>query len=203
MTDPDPADSPNADGRKSRRRLPWVFGRAKRRSAAGDRTSDEGHAEILSRSKLSTVAAEMLALAVGTREAVACTFIEVRGSRKVNHAVRLDVVDADEETAAVALGSVFRRSDTLARWAENSFVVLSVGPGPESDDVERRMVKQLKVSVEPDSGTSAVSVSAGRVVHMPWQDEDLDQIVERADQEMLRQRRMRQARDGDQDFDEL
>ena len=203
MIDPDPPDSPNAERRRSRRRLPWVFGRAKKRSAARDRTSDEGHAEILGRSQLSGVAAEMLELAARTREAVVCTFVEVRRLRKVNHMVGPDVRADHEETAALALGSVFRRSDTLARWAENSFVVLSVGPGPESDDVERRMVKQLKLSVGLESGTSAVSVSAGRVVHMPWQDEDLDQIVERADQEMLRQRRLRQARDGDQDLDEL
>ena len=194
------SDSPDTERRGSSRRLSWMFRRAKKASAPQDRDSEEGLTRVLDRSGLTAVAAEMLALASRTREAVACTFIEVRGPRTVNDVDGHDAGAEAVETAADALGAVFRRSDVLARWGSNSFVVLSLGPGPGSDDVERRMTQRLQPSTEGDSSEKSVGISAGRVVHMPWQEEDLDQIVERADQEMSRRCQLERTRD--QDFEE-
>jgi GGDEF domain-containing protein len=200
LTESGPTEPSNAERRRSFRRSLWTFGRARKGSADQGHSGEEDAPEVLSRSRVSSVAGEMLALAAKTREAVVCTFIEVRGAKSVEQSRGQD--DEDEATAAHALGAVFRRSDVLARWGAKSFVVLSVGPGPESDDVERRMTQRLQPSAGEDSGERALHVSVGRVVHMPWQDEDLEHVVERADQEMLRLRRLRQARDGERDSKE-
>lgn len=202
LTDSGSADSSTAERRRSSRRPFWMFGRAKRSSTTRGQTSKEKFAGVLGRGPLRTAAAEMLVLAARTREAIVCTFVTVDGLENVNSADAHYVGVADTESVADALAAVFRRSDILARWDGNNFVVLSVGPGPESDDVERRMTQRLQPTEEEYSGEHSVSVSAGRVVHMPWQDEDLDQIVDRADQEMRSRRRLRQIRNGQDDPEE-
>lgn len=159
--------------------------------------SEGGQSGVLSRSRLAVVAAEMLELAAKTQEAVACTIVEVRTLKTVNRAERREAGGDDPETVAGALVRVFRRSDVLARWGANSFAVLAIGPGPDSDDVERRMAQRLIRSGDGETGEPDCSISAGRVVHMPWQDEDLDQIVERAEDEMSRRCRLRRARERD------
>lgn len=152
---------------------------------------------VLNRRGLAVVGSGMMAIAARTREAIACTFIDVDGLGAVNSRDGHDAGDEVLVAIAAALGSVFRQSDVLARWGGDEFVVLSLGPGPDSEDVERRMIQRLGTSGQDHPSERVAEISAGRVIHMPWQEEDLDQIVERADQEMIRRRRLRQARGHD------
>lgn len=197
MGDRDDPDSEQPERRKSSGRMSWLFGRARKGSVPQYHDSEETPVTVLNRSRLAVVAAEMLNIAVKTREAVACTCIEVRGLKAVDPVAGHDDGNREPDSAADALGEVFRRSDVLAQISHNRFIVLSMGSGPAADDVERRMAQRLTPSGGADSSGQAVEISAGRVVHMPWEDEDLAEIMERADQEMFRRRKLNRARDFD------
>lgn len=154
---------------------------------------------LLNRRGLLVVGEEILAIAHRTREAVACTFVDVDGLKVVNDAQGHDVGDEVLVTVSEALVDVFRESDVIARWGGDEFVVLALGAGPSAEDVERRLSHRLESMDQVSVSETSWGVSAGRVVHMPWQDENLEEILARADQEMYRRRRLRRAKGKDQE----
>ena len=146
---------------------------------------------------LRVVGAEMLAISHRNREAIACTFIDVDGLKTVNDVRGHEAGDEVLVTVAEALTDVFRECDLIARWGGDEFAVLALGSGPSADDVERRLTHRLEAMDSRLFGSGLGGVSAGRIVHMPWQDEDLDDILDRADQEMYRRRNLRRAKGRD------
>jgi diguanylate cyclase (GGDEF)-like protein len=154
---------------------------------------------LLNRRGLRLVGGEVLAIARRSRESVGCTFIDVDGLKQANDHFGHDVGDEIILAVAEALQDVFRQADVIARWGGDEFVILGLGPGPQVDDVERRMVSQLGAAEVAAVGHWNPGVSAGRVVHMPWEEEDLEQMLERADHEMYRRRRLRRAKQAERD----
>jgi diguanylate cyclase (GGDEF)-like protein len=154
---------------------------------------------LLNRRGFRVVGSEVLALARRSREPLSCTFIDIDGLKAVNDVLGHEAGDEVIRTTGDALVGVFRQADVVARIGGDEFVVLSLGAGPRVEEVERRLQDRLATSAFAQSRRSTPAVSAGRVVHLPWQDEELDTITERADQEMYRRRRLRRAQSGDRD----
>jgi diguanylate cyclase (GGDEF)-like protein len=152
---------------------------------------------LLNRRGMREIGEELLAVARRTREPLACTFIDVDGLKKVNDTHGHDVGDVLIQEVAASLEEVFREADVQVRWGGDEFVVLSLGPGPRVEDVERRMVEVLRAGATAQAGHWIPAVSGGRVVHMPWQEESLERLLERADEEMYRRRRLKRAREAD------
>jgi diguanylate cyclase (GGDEF)-like protein len=156
---------------------------------------------LLNRRGLEVVGQEVLALAKRSREPLSCTFIDVDGLKEVNDAFGHDSGDSVIRAVSDALSGVFREADVVARWGGDEFIVIALGSGPRVEEVERRLSDHLGGSELAASGKWAATVSAGRIVHMPWQDETLQEITDRADQEMYRRRRLRRAKAGDHGSD--
>lgn len=152
---------------------------------------------LLNRRGLAVVGDEVLALARRAREPLCCTFVDIDGLKRVNDDHGHDVGDSVIVEVAETLLSVFREADVIARWGGDEFVVLAMGSGPRIEDVERRLRRRLAETGFGGGEHWQPSLSCGRVVHMPWQDETLDQITERADREMYRLRRLRRAQAAD------
>ena len=148
---------------------------------------------LLNRRGLDVVGAEVLALAKRSREPMSCTFVDVDGLKGINDEFGHEAGDRLIVAVAETLSGVFREADVVARWGGDEFVVLALGAGPRVEDVERRLADRL-AHAHTDG---KASLSAGRVVHMPWQDEGLLTITERADQEMYRRRRLRRMQEND------
>jgi len=155
---------------------------------------------LLNRRGLAVVGEEVLALAKRAREPLSCTFVDIDGLKDVNDAHGHETGDAVIVAVAEALLTVFREADVVARWGGDEFVVLAMGAGPRVEDLERRLEQRLGGTAVAEDGSWLPLVSCGRVVHMPYQDETLDQITERADQEMYRRRRLRRAQVADGGF---
>lgn len=152
---------------------------------------------LLNRRGMMEVGLELIAVAKRSREPLSCTFIDVDGLKRVNDNFGHDSGDELIVEVADSLDSVFRQADVVARWGGDEFVVLAMGSGPRVEDVERRLVDRLRDTEVARSGRWTPAVSAGRVVHMPWQEESLDDLLERADKEMYRRRRIKHAKSGD------
>ncbi|MFN8125584.1 MAG: diguanylate cyclase [Candidatus Nanopelagicales bacterium] len=148
---------------------------------------------LLNRRGLDVVGAEVLALAKRSREPLSCTFVDIDGLKQVNDRHGHDAGDQVITAVSEALLGVFREADVVARWGGDEFVIIGLGAGPRVEDVERRLAERLAYGY----GDDGVSLSAGRVVHMPWQDEGLLDLTERADQEMYRRRRLRRMQEHD------
>lgn len=152
---------------------------------------------LLNRRGFTVVGDEVMALAKRAREPLSCTFVDIDGLKEANDAHGHDEGDQVIIAVADALLSVFREADVVARWGGDEFVVLALGPGPQTEDLERRLTQCLEGSDVVARGVWSPMVSCGRVVHMPWQDETLDDVTERADQEMYRRRRLRRSQRAD------
>ncbi len=141
---------------------------------------------LLNRRGLSEVGRELLALSRRYQEPVSCTVLEVLPGWDQQTDQRDDVIS----DVARDLVPAFRESDAMARWDSCQFVVLALGSGPRIEELEQRVLNDLG----PLSGSV---VTGGRVVHMPWQEEDVPQLVSRGIDEMYRRRAIQQARSGD------
>ena len=142
--------------------------------------------DLLNRRGLSEVGRELLALSRRYQEPVSCTVVEVLPGWDEQADARRDVMS----DVARDLVPAFRESDAMARWDSGQFVVLALGSGPRIEELEQRVSTDLG----PLSGSV---VTGGRVVHMPWQEEDVHQLVSRGIDEMYRRRAIQQARSGD------
>jgi diguanylate cyclase (GGDEF)-like protein len=153
---------------------------------------------LLNRRGMAEVGRELMAVARRSREPMSCTFIDVDGLKDVNDAFGHDAGDELIASVAESLTGVFREADVVVRWGGDEFVVLALGAGPRVEEVERRLIERLQQTDVARSGRWQPAVSAGRVVHMPWQDETLEGLLERADQEMYRRRRIKRAAIADE-----
>ncbi len=141
---------------------------------------------LLNRRGLAEVGRELLALGRRFQEPISCTVLEVVSRPHT-------AASESEETVsevAVCLVPVFRDSDALARWDDQQFVILALGSGPRVEEIEQRLRSDLDPLLE-------VELTGGRVVHMPWQEENVEQLVDRGIDEMYRRDMIKQARVGD------
>lgn len=152
---------------------------------------------LLNRRGMDLLLSELLALARRTREPLSCTYLHTDGLAQLAEAGAAEQADAATTVVGDALRTVFRESDVITRWTDTDFVVLALGAGPRVEEVERRLLDRL-LREELAVTDWTPDICAGRVVHLPWQHEAVERIIERAEQEMHRRRTVKRAKVGDE-----
>ena len=143
---------------------------------------------LLNRRGLMMVGEEAVELAERGREPVTCTFIDIDGLKLVNDTEGHEAGDRVIVAVADAMTETVRSADVIARWGGDEFVVLAVGPGPELATIEQRLMRTL------EADPAHPRVSLGRAVLLPWQEDTLEDALQRADQEMYRNKALARAR---------
>ena len=143
---------------------------------------------LLNRRGIEEVGAELMALGRRFREPVSCTVVAVDNAPEAT-----GIQQADAAEVAALLVPAFRESDAMARWDVDRFAVLALGSGPRTEDIERRVQTQIGGY----GADNPVQVFSGRAVKMPWQDETVTELVDRAFAEVDHRRRISDARFGD------
>lgn len=94
--------------------------------------------------------------------------------------------------AADVLRRCFRQSDLLARFGGDEFAALTVGSGDRDDALVRARIEGAvhAANVKPDRDYP-ISFSIGLVTCAPHEDAHLDDLLERADQLMYREKRLK------------
>lgn len=140
---------------------------------------------------LTLLGGQVLEAAKRHGDAVHCIVIDIDGLGVVNQALgRLAGDDVLTGVADSLIGAT-RAGDVVARWGGDEFVVIGAGAGPSALEVERRVRAGLVESPPAAPTIWPGRVSAGRAVKEPWDDDDLQSLLDRAHREMLLRRALR------------
>jgi diguanylate cyclase (GGDEF)-like protein len=142
-------------------------------------------------SGLTLLGGQVLEAAKRHGDAVHCIVIDIDGLGIVNHALGRSVGDEVLVGVADSLIGATRSGDVVARWGGDEFVVLGAGSGPSALEVERRVRAGLVEAPPASPSVWPGRVSAGRAVKEPWDDDDLQSLLDRAHREMLLRRALR------------
>lgn len=129
-------------------------------------------------------------------QAVHCLVVDVDGFRAVNEALGHSRGDEVLVAVAEAMREATRSTDVVARWSGDEFVVLGPGTGTSPLEMERRVRAHLGAAGAAGAVTVprevwSGRVSAGSATLVPWDDGDLDALLNRADQDMSLRRSLR------------
>lgn len=130
----------------------------------------------------------ILDIATRKGDAVACTFIDVNGLKSVNDTLGHDAGDQLLIAVAEAIRESIRTSDVACRWGGDEFIVISQGSGIPADEMESRVHKSLASRADAQP---LASITAGRALIEPWDQSDLETVIQRADQDMYVRRVVR------------
>jgi diguanylate cyclase (GGDEF)-like protein len=146
---------------------------------------------VANRKGLELIARPMIDLARRQGHAVHCLIIDVDTLRGINeeHGVR----EGDDVLLAVAEGLrvATRTTDVVARWGGDEFVVLGPGTGTSPVEMERRIRTHLSAAVDLPSHAWQGKVSAGSATLVPWDADDLEGLLGRAEQDLVLRRSLK------------
>ena len=142
-------------------------------------------------SGLTLLGGQVLEAAKRHGDAVHCIVIDIDGLGIVNQALGRLVGDDVLVGVADSLIGATRSGDVVARWGGDEFVVIGAGSGPSALEVERRVRAGLVEAPPASPSVWPGRVSAGRAVKEPWDDDDLQSLLDRAHREMLLRRALR------------
>lgn len=146
---------------------------------------------LANRKGLAMFARPMIDLARRQGQAVHCLVVDVDTLRDVNedHGVR----DGDEVLVAVAAGlqAAVRTTDVVARWGGDEFVLLGPGTGVSPLEMERRIRVHLSQTENLPRGSWQGKVSAGSATLVPWDGDDMDGLLHRAEQDLALRRSLK------------
>lgn len=152
---------------------------------------------VANRQGLEMLALPMIENARREGAAVHCLYIDIDAFAAVNAAAGDGAGDEVLIALAEALKTSVRGTDAVARWSGDEFVVLGPGTGTSPLELERRLRTHLQqVSPVADQVWSA-RVSIGSATLVPWDDGNLDSLLDRAEQDMRLRRTLRR-RSGEQ-----
>ena len=146
---------------------------------------------VANRKGLELVARPMIDLARRQGHAVHCLVVDVDTLRGINeeHGVR----EGDEVLLAVAdaLKVATRTTDIVARWGGDEFVLLGPGTGTSPLEMERRIRAHLSTVLTLPRGAWQGRVSAGAATLVPWDGDDLEGLLQRAEQDLSLRRSLK------------
>lgn len=146
---------------------------------------------VANRKGLEFVARPMIDLARRQGQAVHCLVVDVDTLRGINeeHSVR----EGDEVLLAVAdaLKIATRTTDVVARWGGDEFVLLGPGTGTSPLEMERRIRAHLGTLLSLPRGVWQGRVSAGAATLVPWDGDDLEGLLHRAEQDLALRRSLK------------
>jgi diguanylate cyclase (GGDEF)-like protein len=147
-------------------------------------------------SGLTLLGGQVLEAAKRHGDAVHCIVIDIDGLGIVNQALGRLVGDDVLVGVADSLIGATRSGDVVARWGGDEFVVIGAGSGPSALEVERRVRAGLVEAPPASPSVWPGRVSAGRAVKEPWDDDDLQSLLDRSHREMLLRRALRREASG-------
>jgi diguanylate cyclase (GGDEF)-like protein len=147
-------------------------------------------------SGLTLLGGQVLEAAKRHGDAVHCLVLDIDGLGVVNQALGRLVGDDVLVGVADSLIGATRSGDVVARWGGDEFVVIGAGAGPSALEVERRVRAGLVEAPPAAPSIWPGRVSAGRAVKEPWDDDDLQSLLDRAHREMLLRRALRREAAG-------
>lgn len=146
---------------------------------------------VANRKGFELIARPMIDLARRQGHAVHCLVVDVDTLRgfKETHGVR----EGDEVLLAVAeaLHGATRTTDVVARWGGDEFVLLGPGTGTSPLEMERRIRAHLATAVNLPRSSWQGRVSAGSATLVPWDADDLDGLLNRAEQDLTLRRSLK------------
>jgi diguanylate cyclase (GGDEF)-like protein len=146
---------------------------------------------VANRKGLALVARPMIDLARRQGEAVHCLVVDIDTLRGINeeHGVRR----GDEVLLAVAeaLRAATRTTDIVARWGGDEFMVLGPGTGTSPLEMERRIRNHLGAAITLPRSAWQGRVSAGSATLVPWDADDLEGLLHRAEQDLALRRSLK------------
>ena len=147
--------------------------------------------DLFNRRGLVLTATRLVELARRDGGAVSCLFLDVDGLKGVNDRLGHDAGDELLMTISTALNRITRKTDVVARWGGDEFVIVGLGTGMRPDELEARMRVILR-DISPFSDEDWIPiVSCGRASFAPWDDGDLTSLLESADRDMYLRRVLR------------
>ena len=159
---------------------------------------------VANRKGLELIARPMIDLARRQGHAVHCLVVDVDTLRGINeeHGVR----EGDEVLLAVAeaLKVATRTTDVVARWGGDEFALLGPGTGTSPLEMERRIRAHLSTVLTLPRGAWQGRVSAGSATLVPWDGDDLEGLLQRAEQDLALRRSLKRraaARLQDEELD--
>jgi diguanylate cyclase (GGDEF)-like protein/PAS domain S-box-containing protein len=121
-------------------------------------------------------------------------FADIDGLKQINDQLGHDFGDRAIRAAAAVLRSVFRKSDIVARWGGDEFVILCTDGAIESTAPLARLEAVLHhYNASTPPRPFILSISVGSTTHDPEQPEPVDTILKRADQKMYEKKARRKA----------
>lgn len=146
---------------------------------------------VSNRRGLDLVGIPMIENARREGQAVHCLMIDVDGLRIVNDSSGRRAGDAVLVAVAEAVRIATRTTDVVARWDGDAFVVVGPGTGVSPLEMERRVRAHLGTAAAVPRQHWPGRVSAGSATLVPWDEGDLDSLLQRAEQDMSLRRALR------------
>jgi diguanylate cyclase (GGDEF)-like protein len=149
------------------------------------RATLDGLTGVLNRTTWMTRAATRLALSRGLREAVSCLYIDLNRFKEVNDELGHSEGDRMLEIVASAIGEVLDPDNLFGRVGGDEFAILATGTNrAEAQALRDRIHEALTLTTIYD-GSPVASIGIATAASY----ESLDDIVSRADMDMLESKR--------------
>lgn len=161
------------------------------RAAAAEQSVADPLTGVSNRRGLELVGLPMIENARREGQAVHCLMVDIDGLKGVNDIGGRRAGDTVLIAVASAVRTATRSTDAVARWDGDAFVVLGPGTGVSPLEMERRVRAHLGVVAAVPRQQWPGRVSAGSATLVPWDEGDLDSLLQRAEQDMSLRRALR------------
>lgn len=140
---------------------------------------------LLNRHGLEQAFPQLDAVADRHSESVFAVFFDITGLKQVNDVHGHAAGDLVISRCADALRHTFRESDAICRWGGDEFVVVGIGPEPDPEVIERRVLSGMNTDGLDGVWTPSVWAGSAQAVGHPL---SLRGLIESADEEMYARR---------------
>ncbi|MFN8076098.1 MAG: GGDEF domain-containing protein [Kineosporiaceae bacterium] len=147
--------------------------------------------DVTNRSGLDMVAAPMIENARRKGEAVHALYLDLDEFHTVNETLGSAAGDEVLVSFAAALLGATRSTDVVGRWSGDEFVVIGPGVGSSPLEMERRLRTRLESGPAVPVEVWQPRVSIGSATLVPWDDGNLESLLQRAEQDMNLRRSLR------------